>query len=104
MCAKFQVQKIHPQNDTSNLPTCVVVRDNFTIANFTICNFLRIEIFWFCHEFFLQDQPYVNKMYSKLKVQKIHLQKEIQNLSLCSYKGQLPTSIHVGRFEVSFCG
>ena len=38
MCAKFQVQKIHPQKDTSNLPTYVVARDNFTIANFTIAN------------------------------------------------------------------
>ena len=24
MCAKFQVQKIHPQKDTSILPTCIL--------------------------------------------------------------------------------
>ena len=24
MCAKFQVQKTHPQNDTSNLPTYIL--------------------------------------------------------------------------------
>ena len=24
MCTKFQVQKIHPQKDTSNLPTCIL--------------------------------------------------------------------------------
>ena len=52
MCAKFQFQKIHPQNVTSNLSTCVVARDNFTIANFTMGNFLRIENLWFCHEIF----------------------------------------------------
>ena len=45
MCAKFQIQKIYPQNDTSNLPTCVVVRNNFTIANFSIGNILWIENF-----------------------------------------------------------
>ena len=33
-------------------------------------------------------------MYTKLQVQKIHLQKNIQNLPLCSCKGQLPTSIY----------
>ena len=42
----------------------------------------------------LQDQPYVNKMYTKFQAQKIHLQKSIQNLPLCSCKGQLPTSIY----------
>ena len=45
-------------------------------------------------KFFLQDQPYVNKMCAKFQVQKIHLQKNIQNLPLCSCKGQLPTSIY----------
>ena len=33
-------------------------------------------------------------MYTKFQVQKIHLQKNIQNLPLCSCKGQLPTSIY----------
>ena len=33
-------------------------------------------------------------MYTNFQVQKIHLQKNIQNLPLCSCKGQLPTSIY----------
>ena len=44
--------------------------------------------------FFLQDQPYVKKIFAKFQVQKIHLQKKIQNLPLCSCKGQLSTSIY----------
>ena len=94
MCAKCQLQKIHPQKDTLDPPTCIVARENFTIANFTIANFLRIELFFFCHKFFLQNQPYVNKMCAKFQVQKIHLQKNVQNLPLCSCKGQLPTSVY----------
>ena len=49
-------------------------------------------------KFLLQDQPYVNKMYTKFQVQKILLQKNTQNLPLCSCKGQLhATSIY--KFE-----
>ena len=53
-----------------------------------------LKICGFVMNFFLHDQPYVKKMYTKFQVQNIHLQKNIQNLPLCSCKGQLPTSIY----------
>ena len=38
MCAKFEVQKFHPQIDTSNLPTCIlklaIVPDKNTMVDF----------------------------------------------------------------------
>jgi len=34
MCAKFQGQKSNTKKDIQNLPTCVVVRNHFTLANF----------------------------------------------------------------------
>jgi len=50
MCAKFQIRKIYTKKDIRNLPTCGVVRKNFTTISFDILP--RGEKLFFCHENF----------------------------------------------------
>jgi len=82
MCAKFQVKKIYSEKYIQNLPTCVVVRDNFTIANFDTLP--RIEFFCFCHEFIFKYHLYDDNMNTKFQIQKIHTKKDILNLPTCN--------------------
>jgi len=50
MCAIFQAQNIYSRKDIRNLPTCGVVRKNFTTSNFDTLP--RDEKLFIFHEIF----------------------------------------------------
>jgi len=61
--------------------------------------------FLFLPWIFLKDNLYVDNMYTKFQVQKIHTKKDIWNLPICISKLVIVksslTTTHVGRFKIS---
>jgi len=68
ICAKFQGQTIYTKKDIRILPTCVIVRDNFTTTN--IDTFPKIDKKHFGHEIFVKRHLYINNMCAKFQIQR----------------------------------
>ncbi len=83
MCDKFQGQKSHIKKNIQDLPTCVAMRNHFTIANFDTLP--KAEFFLFTMKFLEQKLLYVNNIFFKFQGQKINTKKTTQHsTNMCS--------------------
>jgi hypothetical protein len=104
MCDKFQGQKSHIKKAIQNLPTCVAMRNLFTMPTLTPSQGLIFYLFTMTY--FSQDHLYANNMCAKFEGQKIYTTKDIHNLPTCVVVGNNGenhfTATHVGRFLIFF--
>jgi len=78
---KFQGQNIYTKKDIRNLPTRVVLREFSLLPTLTPSQGLKN--YFFTVKFFTWNPLYVVNIWSKFQVEKIHPQKDIQNLPTC---------------------